>query len=116
VPSQFCLHLTEHSLQSFLKQLSMDALALTSASHPQAPATLSLSSITSLFSVTPSSLPFPSAAAAQLFLRGAEPNPVDVTRLRIQESVNMGLDAELAQYWALLNRRSGVREYLEGSQ
>lgn len=70
--------------------------------------------MTSLLNVVPSSLPLPSASTDRLFLRGAEPNPTDVTRLRIQESVDMGLNPELAQYWGLLSQRSGLRDYLEG--
>src|SRR5258708_4485089 len=113
----------------------MHALSLTTSSHPFASispsnpfshspyhsshnsTTLKLSSILSLLTIVPSSLPTPSAAADRLFLRGAEPDPPDDTRRAAETAIEMGekmgLDEGLAQYWALLSSRSGVRDWLK---
>ncbi|KAF8308221.1 hypothetical protein DL93DRAFT_2087244 [Clavulina sp. PMI_390] len=123
--------LASAAIEAFIKQLSMDALALTvsplavsnaSSSNPlsthlpsSATPTLSLSSFAALLTVVPSSLPHPSAAADKLFLRGTLPDEPDDTRQRVQQAVEAGLEPDLAQYLALLEMRSGVREYLEGA-
>jgi len=102
----------------------MDALALTASpltqshqSHLQvAPTTtLSLASFSSLLTIIPSSLPAPSAAVDKMFLRGTAPDSPDQQRKQIQDAIDAGLDPQLAQYWGLLSRRSGVRDYLEGA-
>lgn len=99
----------------------MDALALTASPLPQShlqaspTATLSLASFASLLSIAPSSLPAPSATVDRLFVRGTVPDPADQTNKQVQDTIDLGLDPELAQYWGLLGLRSGVRDYLEGA-
>jgi len=124
------------AIEAYLKQLSIHALTLTSSSHPftsispasaqntstlppslipsHSQSTLTLSSLLSLLTVVPASLPTPSAAVDKLFLRGPNLDVPDGHRQKSELAMESGLDEGLAQYWALLSARSGVRDFIGG--
>ncbi|KAF9517962.1 hypothetical protein BS47DRAFT_1338832 [Hydnum rufescens UP504] len=124
------------AIEAFLKQLAMHALTLTSSSHPftsispasgqntstlpssliasHSQSTLTLSSLLSLLTVVPASLPTSSAAMDKLFLRGPDLDASDGRRSESELAMESGLDEGLAQYWALLSARSGVRDFIAG--
>jgi len=124
------------AIEAFLKQLAMHALTLTSSSHPftsispasgqnastlpsslipsHSQSTLTLSSLLSLLTVVPASLPTSSAAVDKLFLRGPDLDAPDGHRSESELAMESGLDEGLAQYWALLSARSGVRDFISG--